>query len=51
MNIKDINRNAFAMLLTSPAFPSGPYRFVSPEFLSVTYRTTSTNLLPHLNPT
>ena len=39
MKIDDVNRNAFAMPLTSPAFPPGPYRFVNREFLIVTYRT------------
>ena len=39
MNIDDVKRNAFAMPLTSPAFPPGPYRFVDREFLIVTYRT------------
>ena len=39
MNIDDVRRNAFAMPLTSPAFPPGPYRFVDREFLVVTYRT------------
>lgn len=39
MNIDDVTRNAFAMPLTSPAFPPGPYRFVNREFLIVTYRT------------
>ena len=39
MKIEDIRRNAFAMPLTSPAFPPGPYRFVRREFLIVTYRT------------
>ena len=39
MNIEDVVRNAFAMPLTSPAFPPGPYRFVDREFLVVTYRT------------
>ena len=39
MNINDVTRNAFAMPLTSPAFPPGPYRFVNREFLIVTYRT------------
>jgi len=38
MNIDDVKRNAFAMPLTSPAFPIGPYRFVDREFLIVTYR-------------
>jgi acetoacetate decarboxylase len=39
MNIDDVRRNAFAMPLTSPAFPPGPYRFKNREFLIVTYRT------------
>lgn len=39
MNISDVKRTAFAMPLTSPAFPPGPYRFVNREFLIVTYRT------------
>jgi acetoacetate decarboxylase len=39
MNIADVRRNAFAMPLTSPAFPPGPYRFTNREFLVVTYRT------------
>ena len=39
MNIQDVKRNAFAMPLTSPAFPPGPYRFINREFLIVTYRT------------
>lgn len=39
MNIDDVMRQAFAMPLSSPAFPPGPYRFVNREFLVVTYRT------------
>jgi len=39
MNIADIKANAFAMPLTSPAFPRGPYRFCNREFLIITYRT------------
>ena len=39
MKIADIRANAFAMPLTSPAFPRGPYRFVDREFLVITYRT------------
>ena len=39
MNIDDVKRNAFAMPLTSPAFPPGPYRFINREFLIVAYRT------------
>ena len=39
MHIDDLKRKAFAMPLTSPAFPPGPYRFYNREFLIVTYRT------------
>ena len=39
MNIADVKRTAFAMPLTSPAFPPGPYRFVNREFLVIVYRT------------
>jgi acetoacetate decarboxylase len=39
MNIDEIRRKAFAMPLTSPAFPPGPYRFMRREFLVITYRT------------
>lgn len=39
MKIDDVVRSAYAMPLTSPAFPRGPYRFVNREFLIVTYRT------------
>jgi acetoacetate decarboxylase len=39
MKIEDIQRNAYAMPLTSPAYPRGPYRFFNREYLIVTYRT------------
>ncbi len=39
MRIEDVRRRAFAMPLTAPAFPPGPYRFVNREFLVITYRT------------
>jgi acetoacetate decarboxylase len=39
MNIDEVRRTAFAMPLTNPAFPPGPYRFINREFLIVTYRT------------
>ena len=39
MKIEDIKANAFAMPLTSPAFPRGPYRFSNREFLIITYHT------------
>jgi acetoacetate decarboxylase len=39
MNEEEVKTRAFAMPLTSPAFPPGPYRFVNREFLIITYRT------------
>jgi acetoacetate decarboxylase len=39
MDEKEVRERAFAMPLTSPAFPPGPYRFVDREFFIVTYRT------------
>lgn len=39
MNIDDVRQRAFAMPLTSPAFPPGPYRFFDREYLIITYRT------------
>jgi len=39
MNIESVRSKAFAMPLTSPAFPMGPYRFVDREFMIITYRT------------
>jgi acetoacetate decarboxylase len=39
MNEDDVRANAFAMPLTSPAYPPGPYRFIDREYLIITYRT------------
>ncbi|MQR01598.1 acetoacetate decarboxylase [Glaciimonas soli] len=39
MTEDDVRRNAFAMPITNPAYPPGPYRFVDREFLIITYRT------------
>ena len=39
MTEDEVRARAFAMPLTSPAYPPGPYRFVNREFLVVTYRT------------
>jgi acetoacetate decarboxylase len=39
MTEADVIERAFAMPLTSPAYPPGPYRFVDREFLIVSYRT------------
>ena len=39
MEEHEVRQRAFAMPLTSPAFPPGPYRFVNREFFIITYRT------------
>ena len=39
MNETDVRRRAFAMPLTSPAYPKGPYRFIDREYLIITYET------------
>jgi acetoacetate decarboxylase len=35
----EVRARAFAMPLTSPAYPPGPYRFVNREYMTITYRT------------
>ena len=39
MKLDEVRKRAFAMPLTSPAFPPGPYRFINREYLIITYRT------------
>ncbi len=39
MKKSDVIENAFAMPLTRPAYPRGPYRFVNREFFIITYET------------
>jgi acetoacetate decarboxylase len=39
MTEEEIRKSAFAMPLTNPAYPRGPYRFVNREYLIITYRT------------
>jgi acetoacetate decarboxylase len=39
MREAEVRDRAFAMPLTSPAYPIGPYRFYHREFLIITYRT------------
>jgi acetoacetate decarboxylase len=41
MKIEDVLKRAYAMPLTNPAYPPGPYRFVNREFFIVTYRTSA----------
>ena len=38
MTEDEVRQRAFAMPLTSPAYPKGPYRFVDREYLIFTYR-------------
>ena len=39
MDIASIKKTAYAMPLTNPAYPPGPYRFIDREYMIVTYRT------------
>ena len=39
MKPADVRARAFAMPLTSPTYPPGPYRFVDREYMIITYRT------------
>ncbi|MGJ8609517.1 MAG: acetoacetate decarboxylase [Octadecabacter sp.] len=39
MKLADIKQNAFAMPMTNPSYPKGPYRFIDREFFIITYRT------------
>jgi len=39
MHQSEVRERAFAMPLTAPAYPPGPYRFVNREYLIITYRT------------
>jgi acetoacetate decarboxylase len=38
MREAEVRERAFAMPLTSPAYPRGPYNFINREFLIITYR-------------
>jgi acetoacetate decarboxylase len=39
MKIETVRETAFAMPLTNPAYPRGPYRFYNREFIVIAYRT------------
>jgi acetoacetate decarboxylase len=39
MDIASIKKTAYAMPLTNPSYPPGPYRFIDREYMIVTYRT------------
>jgi acetoacetate decarboxylase len=36
MNESEVRRRAYAMPLTSPAYPVGPYRFCNREYMIIT---------------
>lgn len=44
MKADDVLNHAFAMPLTQPAYPPGPYRFYDREYLVMTYRTDAERL-------
>ena len=44
MRQTEVRERAFAMPLTNPAYPPGPYRFIDREYLIITYRTDPTKL-------
>ena len=39
MKHETVRATAFAMPLTNPAFPPGPYRFINREYFIIQYRT------------
>jgi acetoacetate decarboxylase len=39
MKHETVRTTAFAMPLTNPAFPAGPYRFINREYFIIQYRT------------
>lgn len=39
MNEQEVRQSAWAMPLTNPGYPRGPYRFINREFLVISYRT------------
>ena len=39
MDIASIKKTAYAMPLTNPAYPPGPYKFMDREYMIVSYRT------------
>lgn len=39
MKLADVTKTAFAMPLTNPSYPRGPYKFVNREYMIITYRT------------
>src|SRR5262245_41661708 len=44
MRASDLRDNAFAMPVTQPAYPPGPYKFRNREYMIITYRTDAERL-------
>lgn len=44
MRQREVVEKAFAMPLTDPAYPPGPYRFINREYLIITYRSDTERL-------
>jgi acetoacetate decarboxylase len=44
VNEHEVREKAFAMPLTAPTYPPGPYRFIDREYLIITYRTDANKL-------
>lgn len=44
MKQSDVAKSAFAMPLTAPAYPKGPYRYIGREYMVITYRTDAEKL-------
>ena len=41
MSPQGVRQKAFAMPISSPSYPPGPYRFIDREYMAITYRTDS----------
>jgi acetoacetate decarboxylase len=50
MKEHEVRERAFAMPLTSPAYPVGPYRFYHREYFIITYRTDPRKLANSFQP-
>ena len=47
MTEDEVRERAFAMPLTSPAYPRGPYRFFNREYFIITYLTLNLGTVVH----
>ena len=48
MKYETVRTMAFAMPLTNPAFPPGPYRFINREYFIIQYRTGIAAAVPQM---